>query len=116
VSRKRTPTAAERTISLFTGMTDLDGLNARDGSFPRLEQPSSTLITRLRWRKEPWSMREWSSGAGHHIERVGEGEYVLSYGGKKRGTYPTIVDAGRAAETYVAPAQPNVMAREQRSA
>lgn len=97
---KARPTAVERTVSMFTGMTDLDGPNARDGS---LEEER-----RKRWRKalpgSGWKevhgmMGRWLGPAGRMVQwdRKTE-EFVLTEPRQKEVRFRTLTDAIAAAK------------------
>lgn len=94
----RAPTAAQRTVSLFDGKTDLERKpdEGRDGS---LEELRSTSAPRRR-RRLIWEggvSRWWTKGDVFEIELTEEG-YEARFRGVGIGTFPTIIEAGRACE------------------
>lgn len=98
----RAPTAAERTISLFTGKTDLESENARDGSPPEL--PANVRAYRpLKWRAvglTRWTTnrrREGTEIVEYEIYRDQRYPQRWAHGpGLRLTSYPTIQEAGNA--------------------
>lgn len=63
---KKMPSAAQRTVSLFTGKTDLESDLSRDGTIPeKTRRPARDPFARFRWAREgnAWEyIRELHSG------------------------------------------------------
>lgn len=94
------PTAAQRTISLFTGKTDLeDPTRARDGTYGE-PPPDRGGSKRDRWVAAAGSVARWvRTGQMILCVRTASGlRYELTSGGKHRGLFDTIVQAADAAD------------------
>jgi hypothetical protein len=90
----KSATAAQRTLSLFTGKTDLEDPNARDGS--RVEERSRSRAPRtLTW--EGGVATWWTHGREHEIHLV-DGGYRAFVRKRLIGIYASAIDAGRACE------------------
>src|SRR5262245_53799795 len=87
------PTAADRTLSLFTRATDLDGRDARDGTPPTtLPTWPSPPPNADRWRDVHGSLSEWIGPAGRTIFLI-NGVFVLRAMGRVVGFYASLADA-----------------------
>lgn len=108
MSRSR-PTAAERTVSMFTGLTDLDSDKARDGTGEaRARNERKTVKTFPAWRElDGKALIEWY-GPSYEVVRWDKatGEYVLSVRERVRGRYPTLTEAIVASDTSSNPTEP----------
>lgn len=103
--QSKRPTAAERTISMFTGKMDCeDPDRARDGLLPgrpRTEGPGYKL---LKWegRVARWWVKDGPRGESYVVERDDRG-YHASFFTKKLGTFATILEAGDACQAHYDP-------------
>lgn len=100
--KAKLPTAAERTPSLFTGQTDLEGGGfARDGSSPNSEARPKRAPPRLKWEggfTEWWvEGRDASKTKTHLIRKRADGYHAFAKG-KTLGVFETIHEAGAACE------------------
>lgn len=95
--RKRSPTAAERILSLFTGKTDLEDPNARDGS-PGVEKPREHRRKPLKWNG---GLTTWWTGKGdlhdYGIE-LRAGRYRASGPKLPPTDFPSLIEATEACE------------------
>lgn len=102
---KPLPSAAARTISLFTGMADVDDREpgrARDGT--RSETPRRLPSRKtLKWDGgvSRWHVIDGPRGDSYVVEKVGD-KYVASYFFEKLGTHDDILAAGDACEAHFA--------------
>lgn len=91
-------TAIERTLSLFTGLSDKESGDARDGTPAIPKPPLPKCKSRLVWRLEAGL---WMAGPGrsetHRILSIGS-SYVASAGGRQLGVFSTLIEAAEACE------------------
>jgi hypothetical protein len=91
------PTAADRTISLFTGMTDLDDpLRARDGQLPAEMPPPGPKLLKWEGGVTRWWVKDGPRGESYVIEKNREGRYTASWFSTRFGMFDTITQAGDA--------------------
>lgn len=101
---ERKPTATERTVSLFTGKTDLDvgGGRARDGSVVEEQRSSVRRKLPLRWSGgvSRWAVEETRNGRTEEtqwIQKRHDGYHAWA-NGRSLGVFATIIAAGDACE------------------
>lgn len=96
----RSLTAQQRTVSLFTGLTDAESTTARDGT--RAEPPphrSDGARPLLRWAPNAGRLAAWRSSPIGFVIELKRGRYVLRReAGQVIGRYETVIAAANAAE------------------
>lgn len=103
--QSRRPTAAERTISMFTGKTDCeDPDRARDGFLPgqaRREGPGFKL---LKWEGgvSRWYVLDGPRGESYVVEKKGDAYHAMFFA-TDLGRHPTILAAGDACQAHFDP-------------
>ena len=107
VKAEKKPSAAHRTVSLFTGRTDLEGADARDGHLPQAK-PRKPRLPNRRWvssshSRDAWTLEEGSGARVRPVARItheADGTWAaFTYWNSKRTTgLPTKHHAANAAE------------------
>lgn len=99
--RAKKPTAAERTISLFTGMTDLDDpLRARDGQLPSDPPPPPAKVLKWDGGVRRWYVKDGPRGESYVIEKNREGRYTASWFATRFGMFDSITEAGDVCQAH----------------
>ena len=88
--------AVARTLSLFTGMTDFDSPNARDGSLPaeHLRRKRATK-TASDWKHAGASagVAQWAHAPSGHFVEGRDGRFFVSRYGKPLADFETLTEA-----------------------
>jgi len=103
--QSRRPTAAERTISMFTGKTDCeDPERARDGFLPGQPRQDGPGFKTLRWEGgvSRWYVMDGPRGESYVIEKKGD-RYIASCFATQLGDHATILAAGDACQAHYDP-------------
>ena len=102
----KAPTAAARTISMFTGKTDLEDPNARDGRGPTREDREALFLRpRVKW-KQLEGLRQFQAESINALiiveregmKKDGRWRYQVLRGGRKLGVFDSMCEAADAAE------------------
>ncbi len=96
----RMPTAAQRTISMFTGKTDLDDPErARDGYPPAAPKPAPPKGLKWDGGVARWWTSDGPRGEEYVIQKQEDGYHAYWYA-TKLGTFDSIHDAGQRCDDH----------------
>lgn len=95
------PTAAQRTISMFTGMTDLDDpLRARDGQLPSEPPPKPPKPLKWEGGVTRWWVKDGPRGESYVIQKTRNDRYDAHHFSQRIGQFESIQEAGAACEAH----------------